>query len=129
MRWAAVIIWVSVIFILSTENFSSASTRSLLSDSTLDYSVRKLAHWTEYFILAALLMRALKTEAGAQTKRDIIWSVSLAVIYAISDEWHQSFVSSRNAKFTDVVIDTCGAFCGAWAWTVYLRNIHLFSKC
>jgi VanZ family protein len=50
----------------------------------------------------------------------MLWSVTWAVIYAVSDEWHQSFVLSRSATVADVIIDAIGAVCGALAF--YLRN-------
>ncbi|MBX9720207.1 MAG: VanZ family protein, partial [Candidatus Obscuribacterales bacterium] len=41
-------------------------------------------------------------------------------LYAISDEWHQSFVPGRTALASDVLIDTCGASIAAVA--VFIRN-------
>jgi VanZ family protein len=120
MRWTAVLAWMIVIFTLSTDYFSAARTESLAAPS-MGFAIRKLAHWTEYFVLAVLLMRALSPQpSGAIAKRHMVWSVILAVLYAISDEWHQSFVVSRDAKATDVLIDMVGAVCGAWSW--YWRN-------
>jgi VanZ family protein len=119
MRWVAVLIWMVIIFILSTDTFSSARTHLISTPSTVGFMVRKLAHWTEYFILAVLLMRALNAKsAGLLAKRHVLWSVILAVIYAISDEWHQSFVASRDSRAADVLIDAIGAICGAlWFYT------------
>jgi VanZ family protein len=113
MRWLAVFIWMGIIFILSTDSFSSARTE-LFTPSTIGFVIRKLAHGIEYFILAILLMRAMAAGSTAVlAKRHMLWSVIFAVTYAISDEWHQSFVLSRNAKATDVIIDAIGAVCGA----------------
>jgi VanZ family protein len=113
MRWLAVFMWMGIIFILSTDSFSAARTQSL-TPSTFAFIIRKLAHGIEYFILAVLLMRAMAAGSTAvSAKRHMLWSVIFAVIYAISDEWHQSFVLSRNAKATDVIIDAIGAVCGA----------------
>jgi VanZ family protein len=119
MRWVAVLIWMVIIFIFSTDTFSSARTQLISTPSTVGFVVRKLAHWTEYFILAALWMRALNAKSvGLIAKRHMLWSVILAVIYAISDEWHQSFVVSRDARTADVLIDAIGAICGAlWFYT------------
>ena len=124
---AAVLAWMIVIFIFSTDYFSSARTTPIIAPllSSLFPSVteahieniglvlRKLGHWGEYFILAVLLMRALRAEfPGSSAKREIIWSVVFAVIYAVSDELHQSFVPSRSASAVDVSIDSIGAICG-----------------
>lgn len=36
----------------------------------------------------------------------------MAIAYAFSDEWHQSFVPGRSATFSDVLVDTSGALIG-----------------
>jgi VanZ family protein len=115
----AVFIWMIIIFILSTDTFSSARTQSISTPWITGFLIRKLAHWTEYFILAALLVRAMVARpAGFIAKRHLLWTVILAVLYAISDEWHQSFVGSRDAKASDVLIDAIAAICGAlWFYT------------
>ena len=51
-----------------------------------------------------------------------IWAWLLTVIYAISDEWHQSFVAGRHPQATDVLIDACGAATALLAvWLVQRR--------
>jgi VanZ family protein len=131
ISWAPVVIWMTVMFNFSTDAFSSAHTTPYLAKlfprlpavhiEILMLAIRKLGHWSEYFILALLLMRALNREfAGYSAMRRIIWSVVLAVLYAISDELHQSFVPSRDARALDVLIDAIGAICGTLA--SYLVN-------
>ena len=66
----------------------------------IDHPVRKLAHATEYAILALLWFGTF----GSQLK-----SVEIAFIYACTDEFHQLFVPGRAGLFTDVLIDTSGA--------------------
>jgi len=134
---APVLLWMIVIFILSTDSFSSAATTPLVAPflflhlfpglsaihvvETIELLIRKLAHGSEYFILAILLMRAVNARsAGIVTKRHMIWSLTVAVIYALSDEWHQSFVPSRSASVSDVIIDAIGASCGILS--SYLRS-------
>ena len=102
-----------VIFLLSTEHFSSAQTP--LGSDAVRFIIRKGAHWTEYFILAFLLIRASSAYAPV-VKRHIILCVIVAVVYAVTDEWHQSFTPARQAKVSDVVIDGLGACCGIWFW-------------
>lgn len=84
--------------------------------------VRKLGHVVEYAILAALCWRALQhspsstPRAGGRRSllRDpaaqIAWLI--AVLYASTDEWHQSLVQSRMGTPWDVVIDALGALVG-----------------
>jgi VanZ family protein len=127
MHYAAVLIWVLIIFFLSTEYLSSARTAPLITafvfNAFPDLSsvnpvsivrlVRKLAHWTEYFVFAVLLMRALSsTSAKRLMKTQIIWALMLGVICAVVDETHQLFVLSRSASIRDALIDATGFLCG-----------------
>jgi VanZ family protein len=40
--------------------------------------------------------------------------MALIVIYAVSDEFHQSFTPGREPKLRDVLIDTAGSFLGMY---------------
>src|SRR5207249_619282 len=75
--------------------------------------IRKGGHVTEYGVLALLLWRArrrpVKPEARLWAWRDAGWALALAAAYAVTDEWHQSFVPSRTGSAWDVLLDTCGA--------------------
>ena len=71
--------------------------------ATVQLVVRKLAHLTEYAILAALLFRALRVFGPA---------FIVAAIYAALDEIHQSFVTSRTGSAYDVLIDCAGIITG-----------------
>lgn len=66
----------------------------------IDHPVRKLAHATEYAILALLWFGVLASKPQA---------VVIAFLYACTDEFHQLFVPGRAGLFTDVLIDTSGA--------------------
>lgn len=76
-------------------------------------TVRKTAHFVEYFVLTILAWRALRySRADAATgwrRSDAIGAVALAFAYAVSDEFHQRFVPSRQGTISDIVIDTAGA--------------------
>lgn len=127
-NWWPAVSWMSVIFLFSTDLFSGSNTSSwihpLLSSlfpsltteqiDLIHIIVRKLGHWSEYFILALLLMRAVREQFPTRRQRSLlIWSWVLATLYAAGDEWHQSFVPSRSASGLDVLIDSLGAICGA----------------
>jgi VanZ family protein len=100
-RWLPVLVWAGVIFALS----SIPSLSSGLGG--WDYVLRKGAHMTEYAILACLLVRATGSYA---------WAFALAVAYATTDEFHQSFVHGRHGSPIDVGIDAVGALVGLGAW-------------
>lgn len=74
--------------------------------------VRKTGHLTGYAVLAALLWVSLRNANGSQfalSKSAFFLVLAVCFIYACSDELHQHFVSSRQASFWDVLIDTTGA--------------------
>lgn len=99
--WLPVVAWAAVIFALS-------SIPSLSSGlGTWDLILRKAAHLTEYAILAVLLRRAVGRAAPA---------FGLGVLYAASDELHQSFVHGRHASPIDVGIDAVGLGLGLLAY-------------
>ena len=129
--WFPVFLWALLIFFFSTDLFSSANTagafepilQQLFPQLTADHIerihavFRKLGHFTEYFVLGGLLWRALRSQDAARTRaRRLVLSLAITVIYAVSDEWHQSLVPSRTASVIDVLIDTIGGLCGIWSF-------------
>ncbi len=101
-RWLAIAGWMALIFFLS-----SLPQLPSPPDPWVDLIFKKGAHFTVYAVLALLFRRALPPGRS-------IWALSwiLAVLYAASDEWHQSFVPGRHPQLTDVLIDACGAATG-----------------
>jgi len=114
--------WAAVIFVASTGWFAGPRTESMVlpvlawlfphADHEtlllLHAGVRKLGHFTEYFVLGVLIARALRDERGWQLHHALM-AVALAGSYAVTDELHQRFVPGRTAAAGDVVIDTLGA--------------------
>lgn len=76
----------------------------------IDFPVRKLAHMTEFGMLALLAFWCSRTyEKLKQGKRPWVIALVLAFVYAMTDEFHQLFVPYRHGCFSDVLIDTSGA--------------------
>jgi VanZ family protein len=134
-RWLPVLLWATMIFLFSTEHFAAPQSSRILGPllrsafpgitaeqvSLVQFVIRKLAHWSEYFILAVLLYRAWYAEnSGRSTVRPAALTMVFALVWAISDEFHQSWVPSRTASLVDVMIDGFGALCGS-LW-MYLRH-------
>lgn len=68
-------------------------------------------HIIEYAFFALLISRALKEYYPNQRRvKRFLWVFVVAIIYALSDEFHQSFVSHRTSSAFDVVIDGIGVF-------------------
>ena len=99
--WLPVAAWAGLIFALSSIPDLGTGLGGW------DLILRKLAHGAEYAILGALLVRATR-KAGL--------AVALGVLYAVSDEVHQAFVSGRQGSFVDVAIDGLGVACGVLLW-------------
>lgn len=72
-----------------------------------DLVLRKGAHMAEYALLAALWWRALRSVIDE--RRALAAAFAITVLYAISDEVHQSFVPSRHGSPVDVLIDAAAA--------------------
>ena len=118
----AVIIWMIVIFIFSamtgeeSGNLSSGLVHALLknipylAESELAHLVvRKLAHMTEYAIFCLLIIN-LEKQIGFKIRlKHILIGIFISCIYAMTDEYHQSFVNERSGNIIDVGIDTLGA--------------------
>ena len=91
MVWAALIFGLSSIPSLST------------GLGTWDEVLRKGAHLTEYAVLGALLLRAVGS---------VLPALALGIVYAITDEIHQHFVTGRHSSPFDVAFDACGVALG-----------------
>jgi VanZ family protein len=88
--------------------FSAQSSFALLDYIWQPGLVSVSAHFAEYGVLAALLWLALGgTPVLARHAASLAFVV--AVLYAISDEFHQSFVPGRYPDLRDVLVDAAGA--------------------
>ena len=94
----ATLVWMGVIFYLS----GIPDLKSQLP-TILDWVLRKLAHLTEYAILFYLLWRSCD-DFRFRTAAVFIF----AILYAISDEFHQGSVAGRTPSGSDVLIDAAG---------------------
>ncbi|MBU0992789.1 MAG: VanZ family protein [Proteobacteria bacterium] len=84
------------------------------------FSNDKVLHFGGYALLGALFLRALITYPIRKKRTLILLSILCASLYGVSDEFHQSFVPSRNADVYDVLADTVGSVLGVAAY--YLLN-------
>lgn len=77
----------------------------------IEHYVRKLAHVTEYFLLAAAVSFPLYVYR-LRGWRLVLAAGFFCVCFAGLDEWHQSFVPGRSPSPRDVAIDSIGIFAG-----------------
>lgn len=92
-----------------TKNLSNDVKENLIEHGEI--IVRKLAHFSIYTLVGIFIMAFMFT---FNTKLKIQFSISLLVglIYAITDEYHQSWIPGRGPSVMDVCIDTLGVFTG-----------------
>ena len=84
---------------------------------TAHFAVRKLAHFTEYAVLALLAARAFIPSTRQRLRRAwFIASLALVAAVALLDEYHQSFLAARTGTIQDSLIDISG---GATALVVF----------
>jgi len=138
--WLPALVWMLVIFSASTDVMSSRHTSRFLAPllrwllpgaaeatvGELQFAIRKTGHLTEYAVLAWLLWRArrqpVKNDPRPWNWREAAWAAVAAGLYAMTDEFHQSYYASRHGTPWDVLLDTAGAvlgllalwLCGRW---------------
>ena len=123
------IIWMLIIFMFSNQKSvtSTENSQSLIRNTivniyklfdrdasqekldkivqTFDVPVRKLCHFTEYFILGILVLLMLKS----YNINNIYLTLLICFIYSCTDEIHQLFVPGRSGNIIDILIDTSGS--------------------
>ena len=121
--WLPPLLWMAVMFGLSTDMFAAEHTGSVLwyvlselaprvtyeHYTLLHFLTRKAAHLTEYAILGCLLLRAFRADAAvAWHWRWATFSVLLVAIYAGLDEYHQTYTQYRTGSVSDSMLDMSG---------------------
>ena len=135
-RYGPLILWLAFIFFASTGEFSAENTSRIIRPLLLwlfpgiseerlalaHFLIRKAAHFTEYAILALLSARAFSTSLKEMLRRHWFFiSLALIILYALTDEYHQSFVPSRTSSIYDSLIDMSGGLTmlclyALWRW-------------
>ncbi|SIS42557.1 VanZ family protein [Salimicrobium flavidum] len=117
------VFWMMFIFYLSHQPGEASSQLSSfvsavfsllpLPEEQLHYLVRKGAHVFASFLLAVLLY----ISSGR-------WYVAflLSVIYAATDEFHQTFISGRSGQISDVGIDSIGVLLGLLFFQAFIKK-------
>jgi len=113
------IIWMIIIFMFSSQTGSESQ---YVSDALINktvcinnscnfdlvsFLIRKLAHFTLYFILGILVFINTK-----RSKEDILNAILFCIIYAFTDEMHQMLISNRSGELRDILIDSIGSYLG-----------------
>jgi VanZ family protein len=133
---SAAFLWIAVIYYKSSQTYQQQTLQPLLSrefsasalskwlphisflyDGTrvtweepygmLEFFIRKAGHVSEFTILALLVGYALLAKPMKRSKV-LVYTTLFSILYAASDEWHQTFVPGRTGHAIDVAVDTTG---------------------
>lgn len=107
------------IYKIFNENIAKEKENEIIEKYT--YPIRKLAHYTLYFILGILSFLVVKDYSI--NKKLIIYSLLICFLYACSDEFHQLFIIGRSARVLDVLIDTFGSSCSISIFYIFNKKI------
>ncbi|WP_218730174.1 VanZ family protein [Brochothrix thermosphacta] len=86
----------------------------------IEFFIRKAAHFSIYFIMGMIYILILHS---FRVKKQLIWVLSPITLslFAVTDEWHQSFTVDRTPLVSDVILDSIGALLGILLMIIILR--------
>lgn len=140
--WFLLFAWLGIIWMLSNQaGASSHQTSGLMarlvyrileilpgdwiSFHSLKKLIRKIAHFTEYFILCLLLFNVIRLYFA---RLKAVWiTAGICLFLAAMDELHQYFIPGRNANPKDIVVDMMGVIAAiCFVWIVSRYTLRLF---
>jgi VanZ family protein len=104
LLWGPALLYMALIFYSSAQSDPAPALTRVVWD--------KLLHSSGYALLAILYARALRGE-GLAAKAIAAGAIVLTMLYAASDEFHQSFTPMRTMDVRDWVADSIGGCVGA----------------
>lgn len=138
--WLPPLLWMAAMFGFSTDAFSADNTGSKLywllhllypaitneQYETIHFLTRKAGHFTEYAVLALLWYRAFW--AGSARKWQWRWAAqtfAIIAVWALLDEWHQTFTANRTGSIYDSLLDMSGGLTALLAlWLLLHRRLR-----
>jgi len=141
--WIPALVVALLISLFSTHYFSSQQTArviipvlhrlfpfaTLRTLGRMHTAIRKLAHVAEFGVFSVAVFHGVRGNRPGWRWDWAVYTFLIAVAYAGFDEWHQSFVPLREARFRDVFIDSTGALLAqvfVWAYAKIYRNLPGF---
>lgn len=142
-----VIVWMGMIFILSEMNSNESNNKSKvivekiigekntkndvyvmqeIDEDTLDnanFIFRKFAHTTVYLVLSFFVCNFFYQLKKKKFSNNYLVSIIICFLYAISDEYHQTFVVGRTGNYRDVIIDLIGSIMGGIIFHFLVKTI------
>ncbi len=131
-----VVLWMIMIFLLSGMNSieSNSKTKGIVGKiigeveeydvtvmkevnetnlDTANFIFRKIAHATVYLVLSFFVCNFFYQLKKNKIQNNYLISVFICLLYAITDEYHQTFILGRSGNYIDVIIDFIGAIIGS----------------
>ena len=105
-RWGPALALMILIFIISSQPKANIPEFGLW-----DLFVKKGSHLLGYGLLGGAMLRGVRGPAPL-TLRQMGWAFALTAMYALTDEYHQTFVTGRGGNLWDVGVDAAGATIG-----------------
>jgi VanZ family protein len=115
LRWLPAILVMAVIFFAS-----SLPSYEVPDFGFLDAVIKNGGHFAGYALLALAFSYALPRRLSRLER--MLVAIALALMYALSDEFHQSFVPGRSPSWFDILIDGLGASTAAALLARYSPN-------
>ncbi len=113
LSWAITILIAITIFYISSITFEFSEVQTLNIKSYL-------YHFFAFFFLCFFLL--ISMIKGNENKKLIILGIILAILYGISDEIHQFFVSGRACCLEDVLTNSMGILLAGGFYLFRLRK-------
>ena len=122
-RFVLASVWLVLVLFLGSASFSAQETGRFVLPALkllmpgapfaqlhgVHLVLRKLAHLTEYAVLALLWFKAVHGAGGRTPRSAACVALSICLLCAFADEVHQSTLPSRQGSARDVLIDGFGA--------------------
>jgi VanZ family protein len=121
LRWLPAAVMMLAIFA-----FSSLTADRLPFFGRLDFLLKKGGHAIGYAMLAAAYFYAMPPRLSPAYR--LILAFLMALLFALSDEFHQSFVEGRTSTLRDVLIDSGGACSALLLVGLYSSNSRTTSR-
>ena len=107
----------AIISILYTEYTLKTPEKQQEIYESVQYAVRKCAHFIEYTILGFSIRMCMESWFGNRMRKRyilLLLAYFCGTLYAGTDEWHQRKIDGRCGQLTDVLLDSCGVLFGAF---------------
>lgn len=118
--WLPPLLLMGLIFYLSSEKRPP-----LVDEPFLNFLVYKAIHMSVFGTLYALWFRALYKGTRLKIADIYIYALIISIFYAVSDEYHQTFIDGRDGNPFDVGVDTLGI---SLVYFFISRNLNMLKK-